>query len=196
MINFSKIEFLKSAALPKDIYIGEAGEITMCGRSNVGKSTLINKLCNRKSLARTSSTPGKTTTINYYRIKKNLYITDLPGYGFARRSQSERRRWADLMENYFRSALNIRLALLLLDVRHEPSSDDITMINFLIASSLPFIVVMTKSDKPKKSELSEKINFLNEFMEKYLPIDSIAVSIKDSKSIDTLRNSISDYLEI
>ncbi|NLL92220.1 MAG: YihA family ribosome biogenesis GTP-binding protein [Ruminococcaceae bacterium] len=196
MINFSKTEFLKSAALPKDIYIGEAGEIAMCGRSNVGKSTLINKLCNRKSLARTSSTPGKTTTINYYRIKKDFYITDLPGYGFARRSQSERRRWADLMESYFRNALNIRLALLLLDVRHEPSSDDITMINFLVGSNLPFMAVMTKSDKPKKSELSEKINFLNEYMEKYSPIDSIAVSIKDSKAIDKLRNSISDYLEI
>lgn len=196
MVNFSKAEFLKSAALPKDIFIGKAAEITLCGRSNVGKSTLINKLCNRKSLARTSSTPGKTTTINYYKIKNDFYITDLPGYGFARRSQSERKRWAVLMESYFKSALNIRLALLLLDIRHEPSPDDITMINLLLSSNIPFITVMTKSDKLKKSELSEKINFLNEYMEKYSPIHSIAVSIKDSKSIDKLRNSISKYLEI
>ncbi len=131
-------------------------EIAFSGRSNVGKSSLLNKLLNRKALARVSSTPGKTVTVNFLRVD-DVRLVDLPGYGFAKVGDNERKRWADLMEGYFQSGRNIRLVVQLLDMRHAPSKDDVTMLEFLKASGTPFVLVLTKCDKLNKTQYRQRL---------------------------------------
>lgn len=173
-------------------------EIALSGRSNVGKSSLINTMLGRKSLARVSSTPGKTITINYYDIDKQLYLVDLPGYGYARRSQESKRSWSSLTEDYFLknpSADAIKLVIQLIDVRVGPTDDDIMMINWLIDCGVPFVVVATKADKLSKSELRRQ---LESFEENYfkgtgievLPFSSVTRDGKDelwSKIFDSIK---------
>ena len=142
-------------------------EVALSGRSNVGKSSLINTLLGRKSLARVSSSPGKTITINYYDIDKKLYLVDLPGYGYAKRSQESKRGWSSLTEDYFvknPSADAIKLVIQLIDIRTGPTDDDIMMINFLIDNGVKFIVVATKTDKLSKTQLA---NALDELQKEY-----------------------------
>ena len=139
-------------------------EVALSGRSNVGKSSLINTLLGRKSLARVSSSPGKTITINYYDIDKKLYLVDLPGYGYAKRSQESKRGWSSLTEDYFvknPSADAIKLVIQLIDIRTGPTDDDIMMINFLIENGVKFIVVATKTDKLSKTQLSNALDQLH-----------------------------------
>ncbi len=159
---FGTLEQLSESTLP---------EICFSGRSNVGKSSLINKLLNRKSIARVSSTPGKTVTINFYRLSE-LRLVDLPGYGYAKVADSERERWAELMEGYFRSGRDIRLCLQLVDMRHKITEFDISMLKFLRHFGIPYAVVLTKSDKLNKSEFAarlaavqEELGFLGEGIE-------------------------------
>lgn len=162
-------------------------EIALSGRSNVGKSSLINTMLGRKSLARVSSTPGKTITINYYDIDKQLFLVDLPGYGYAKRSQESKRSWSSLTEDYFLknpSADAIKLVIQLIDVRVGPTDDDVMMINWLIDCGVPFVVVATKADKLSKSELQRQ---LDSFEENYfkgtgievLPFSSVTRDGKD-----------------
>lgn len=122
-------------------------EIAVAGRSNVGKSSLINKLCRRNKLARTSATPGKTRLINLFLLNKAFYLVDLPGYGFAKVDKQEKLRWGQMMDGYFENAENLCLTLHLVDIRHEPTQDDIQMNQYLRATGIPFLVVCTKSDK-------------------------------------------------
>lgn len=122
-------------------------EIAVAGKSNVGKSSLINSLCRRKALAKTSATPGKTRLINLFLLNESFYLVDLPGYGFAKVDKKEKLRWGEMMEGYFRSAKELRLTLHLVDIRHEPTQDDLQMNGFLRSSGLPFLVVATKADK-------------------------------------------------
>ena len=124
-------------------------EVAFAGKSNVGKSSLINALMNRKSYARISATPGKTQTINFYNINDEMYLVDLPGYGYAKISGSEKQRFASLMEEYFGSPRNIPMAIQLIDMRHPPSRDDINMLNLYLELNIRFIIVLTKSDKLK-----------------------------------------------
>ena len=131
-------------------------EIAFAGKSNVGKSSLINGLVNRKALARTSSSPGKTQTINFYNVNRELYFVDLPGYGYAKVSKSEKIRWAEMLEGYFKTGRNIRLVVQLIDMRHKPSADDLMMIDFLRSTGYPFVIVMTKSDKLNKTQFAER----------------------------------------
>ena len=173
-------------------------QIALSGRSNVGKSSLINTLLGRKSLARVSSTPGKTITINYYDIDKQIYLVDLPGYGYARRSHESKRSWSSLTEDYFLknpSADAIKLVVQLIDVRVGPTDDDIMMINWLIDCAVPFVVVATKADKLSKSELRRQ---LESFEENYfkgtgievLPFSSVTRDGKDelwSKIFDSIK---------
>lgn len=173
-------------------------EVALSGRSNVGKSSLINTMLGRKSLARVSSTPGKTITINYYDIDKQLYLVDLPGYGYARRSQESKRSWSSLTEDYFLknpSADAIKLVIQLIDVRVGPTDDDIMMINWLIDCGVSFVVVATKADKLSKSELRRQ---LESFEENYfkgtgievLPFSSVTRDGKDelwSKIFDSIK---------
>lgn len=142
-------------------------EVALSGRSNVGKSSLINTLLGRKSLARVSSSPGKTITINYYDIDKKMYLVDLPGYGYAKRSQESKRGWSSLTEDYFvKNPSNdaIKLVIQLIDIRTGPTDDDIMMINFLIDNEVNFVVVATKTDKLSKTQL---VNALDELHKEY-----------------------------
>lgn len=142
-------------------------EIALSGRSNIGKSSLINTLLGRKSLARVSSSPGKTITINYYDIDKKMYLVDLPGYGYAKRSQESKRGWSSLTEDFFvknPSSDAIKLVIQLIDIRTGPTDDDIMMINFLIDNEVDFLVVATKTDKLSRSQLT---NALDELQKNY-----------------------------
>ena len=162
-------------------------QIALSGRSNVGKSSLINTLLGRKSLARVSSAPGKTITINYYNVDKKLYLVDLPGYGYARRSRESQVGWSTLTEDYFLknpSADAIKLVIQLIDIRTGPTDDDIMMINWLIDNGVPFIIVATKTDKLSKSQLNQALldleeNYFKGTNIKILPFSSVTRVGKD-----------------
>ena len=151
-MNFNNVEFLISAAAPKDFPGNRLPEIAFAGKSNVGKSSVINRILQRKNFARVGEKPGKTIHVNYFVIDKTCYFVDLPGYGYAKVSQQEKDRWGRLMENYF-AASRIDLGILIVDARHAPTQNDITMANWFIDSGCPFVVVANKLDKLKKSEL-------------------------------------------
>ena len=139
-----------TAELPKE----RLPEVVLCGRSNVGKSSFINSLFNRKNLAKTSSTPGKTRSINYYNIDSKFYVVDLPGYGYAKISQSERKKWGNLINDFFSVSKHIQLTIHLIDSRHQPTELDITFNDMLRKLNIPYIVLLNKSDKLKQSEYS------------------------------------------
>lgn len=151
MMNFENASFQLAAGKLDQLPVSQLPEIVFSGRSNVGKSSLINKLVNRKSLARVSATPGKTGTINFYKLSE-CYLVDLPGYGYAKVSQKEKLRWAELVEGYFAAKRNIALVVQIVDMRHQPTADDLHMIDFLLSSNFPFLVVATKSDKLNKTQ--------------------------------------------
>ena len=151
-MNFQKVEFLISAASPKDFPKTRLPEIAFAGKSNVGKSSVINRILQRKNFARVGEKPGKTIHVNYFTVDSKCYFVDLPGYGFAKVSASEKARWGKLMEDYF-AANRIDLGVMIVDYRHPPTNNDITMANWFIQSGCPFVVVANKMDKLKKSEL-------------------------------------------
>ena len=151
-MNFNNVEFLISAAAPKDFPGNRLPEIAFAGKSNVGKSSVINRILQRKNFARVGEKPGKTVHVNYFVIDKSCYFVDLPGYGYAQVSQKEKERWARLMEDYF-AAGRIDLGIMIVDARHAPTKNDITMANWFLESGCPFVVVANKLDKLKKSEL-------------------------------------------
>ena len=172
-------------------------QVALSGRSNVGKSSLINTLLGRKSLARVSSAPGKTITINFYDVDKKLYLVDLPGYGYAKRSQDSKRSWSSLTEDYFvknPASDALKLVIQLMDIRTGPSDDDILMINMMIDNAIPFVLVATKTDKLSKTALKNRIDELqHEFFEgtgiDILPFSSITREGKDEvwkKIIDAI----------
>lgn len=158
---FEKAAFEASYGTFSQLPVSDMPEIAFAGRSNVGKSSLLNKLTNRKSLARVSSSPGKTTTINFFRVE-NIKLVDLPGYGYAKVSRAEKLRWSELMEGYFSSNRNIRLVIQLIDMRHPPTENDLSMLSYLIQTGYPFIIVLTKSDKLNKSEREKRLSLINE----------------------------------
>ena len=160
-MNYNKVEFEAAFGTLKQIPASDLPEIVFAGRSNVGKSSMLNKLFNRKNLARVSSMPGKTITINFFKVE-DVRIVDLPGYGYAKVAKGEKRRWAEMMEGYFQSPRNIRLVVQLVDMRHKPSEDDYIMMRFLQDAGLPFIVAATKSDKLNKTQYNERKNALRE----------------------------------
>lgn len=154
-MNYNLAKFEKAYGIFEQLPESKESEIVFSGRSNVGKSSLLNKLFNRKSLARVSSVPGKTITINFYDVDGVKFV-DLPGYGYAKLSKSEKERFAGLMEGYFNSDRNIKLVVQLVDMRHKPSADDYAMISFLQEMQIPFIVVCTKADKLKVKEFQKR----------------------------------------
>ena len=145
-MNFNNIEFLISAASPKDFPNKKVPEIAFAGKSNVGKSSVINRILNRKNFARVGEKPGKTIHVNYFTIDNKCYFVDLPGYGYAKVSQSEKARWGKLMEDYF-AADRIDLGVFIVDSRHAPTNNDITMARWFIDSGCPFVVIANKLDK-------------------------------------------------
>ena len=153
-MNFQKADFIASYGIFSQLPESDRVEFVFSGRSNVGKSSLINRLCSRKNLARVSSTPGKTATINFYSVD-DLYFVDLPGYGYAKVSNADRDRWDKLINSYFEENRNNELLIQLLDCRHDPSADDVQMLQFLHYHRIPFVIVLTKADKLKKSQIAE-----------------------------------------
>ena len=137
-------------------------EIAFAGKSNVGKSSLINALMNRKALARTSSQPGKTQTINYYNINNELYFVDLPGYGYAKVPESEKEKWGRMVERYLSSSKQLKAIFLLIDIRHEPSANDKLMYDWVCQSGFTPVIVATKLDKIKRSQLNKQVKLLRE----------------------------------
>lgn len=176
-MNIHNVKFEASYGTAAQLPLSDLPEIVFAGKSNVGKSSLINKFFNRKNLARVSGVPGKTTTVNFFSVD-GVRIADLPGYGYAKRSDSERRRWGDLMEGYFASSRQIRLVVQLLDMRHDPTEDDETMLGFLAEYPAPFVCVLTKCDKLNKTERAER--------EKYFascPLLSSAAAVIPASSV-------------
>ena len=163
-MNFQNVEFLISAAAPRDFPANRLPEIAFAGKSNVGKSSVINRLLQRKNFARVGDKPGKTIHVNYFTLDRKCYLVDLPGYGFAKVSQSEKERWGKLMEDYF-AANRITLGILIVDYRHPPTNNDITMAKWFLDSGCPFAVVANKMDKLKKSELVTNLEVIRQDLE-------------------------------
>ena len=179
-----QVEFLISAVRPEQYPEADRPEIALAGRSNVGKSTFINTMVRRKNIARTSSKPGKTQQLNYYDVEDSLYFVDVPGYGFARVSKSEKKKWQEMLERYFRTRTNLVLALLLVDFRHAPSKEDIQMKEFFEAYEIPYFVIATKSDKVKRSQWNKHLAQIKESLDlvtedQILPFSSKTAEAKD-----------------
>lgn len=154
-LNFNKPEFVRSAGEPRDFLRDGLPQFAFAGRSNVGKSSVINRLVGRKNLAYVGASPGKTTHINYFRIDGKAYLVDLPGYGYAKVSNADRERWDDLINSYFEAPRHHTLLVQLLDCRHAPSADDLQMLRYLHYHRIPYVVALTKADKLKKSQLAK-----------------------------------------
>lgn len=163
-MNFHNVEFLISAANPKDFPKERLPEIAFAGKSNVGKSSVINRILQRKNFARVGEKPGKTIHVNYFTIDKKCYFVDLPGYGYAKVSQAEKDRWGKLMENYF-AANRIDLGVMIVDARHAPTNNDITMARWFLDSDCPFVVVANKLDKVKKSQILGNLEVIRQDLE-------------------------------
>ena len=190
-MNFNKAEFETAFGTTSQLPDDRKVEIAFAGRSNVGKSSLLNKLFNRKNLARVSSVPGKTATINFYNVDGVRFV-DLPGYGYAKVSKGDKRRWAFLLEKYFNTERDIRLVVLLVDIRREPTEDDMLMVSFLKEKGYDFIVVLTKKDKLNKTEFNERM----QSVEGELGIGSdriIPFSAINGDGLDEIRKVINKY---
>ena len=176
-VNTQHAEFIRSAAKISDCPRDRLPQIAFAGRSNVGKSSVINRILNRKNLARVGSAPGKTTHINYFLIDKKVYLVDLPGYGYAKVSKGERDRWASLVEGYFAQDRNVALVIQLVDMRHKPTADDLQMVDFLLQTGRPFVVVCTKSDKLNRGETEAQTALFNQLFQEqgidWLPFSSV-----------------------
>jgi GTP-binding protein len=177
-MNLHNVEFLISAAATKDFPSNRLPEIAFAGKSNVGKSSVINRILNRKNLARVGEKPGKTIHVNYFTVDKTCYFVDLPGYGYAQVSQKEKERWGRLMEDYF-AADRIDLGILIVDHRHAPTNNDITMARWFLDSGCPFVVVANKLDKVKKSQVASTLETIRKDLE--LPEDCPVISFSAEK---------------
>ena len=161
-MNVNNVEFIKSAAVSAGLISDGMPQIVFSGRSNVGKSSVINKLLNRKNFARVASTPGKTIHINYFLVDRKAYFVDLPGYGYAKVAKTERARWGKLMEEYFSASDHITLGVMIVDARHKPTADDVTMSEWFKATGCRLVVVANKIDKVKNSQKEGNIELIRE----------------------------------
>lgn len=164
-INLQKAEFILSAVAPKFFLRDGLPQVAFSGRSNVGKSSVINRLLNRKNFSRVGAAPGKTTQINYFKIENAFYLVDLPGYGYAKVSKAERDRWGKLMESYFADPELMTLGVMIVDSRHKPTADDCTMAQWYREAGCPFVVVANKLDKLKKSQVEPNLQVIRETLE-------------------------------
>ncbi len=193
-MNFNNAEFEKAFATFSQLEESNIPEICFCGRSNVGKSSLINKILGRKSIARVSSKPGKTITINFYKVDK-IRLVDLPGYGYARVNFAEKQRWSELMEGYFKSQRNIKMAFQLIDMRHPATEFDLSMLLFLSQMEIPYTVVLTKADKLNKTETEKRLKLIYEELGEYAHnTQIIPFSVQNSSGAEKLREIIAATL--
>lgn len=188
-MRFDKTEFTAAYGTSRQLPPSKEAEIVFSGRSNVGKSSLINKLFNRKNLARVSSVPGKTITVNFFK-GDGVYFVDLPGYGYAKREQNEKKRWAELMEGYFHSGRNIALVIQLIDMRHAPSADDMVMLNFLRETEIPFVIALTKCDKLNKTETEKRREALKTELADYADIKQVEFSAIKGTGVEEMKAAI------
>ena len=161
-LNLNRAEFIRSAAAPKQFLRSSLPKVAFAGRSNVGKSSVINRLVNRRQFAKVGATPGKTIHVNYFDIDGKLWLIDLPGYGFAKVSQEERDRWAKLMESFFAEDGTFDAGVLIVDARHKPTADDVRMAEYFKRSGRAFVVLANKLDKLKKSEIDPAMALIRE----------------------------------
>ncbi len=192
-MNYNKAEFFTSYGEYKQLPPTSLPEFAFSGRSNVGKSSLINKLVNRKALARTSSVPGKTATINFFKIEE-IFFVDLPGYGYAKIAKSDKLRWSSLIEGYLTSDREIELVFQLIDMRHAPSKDDMLMINFMIENELPFVIIFTKADKLNKTERLKRLAGFAEEIPYFDEITSVEFSAVTGQGVDEIHKIIEETI--
>lgn len=192
-MNYNKAVFEKSYGVSSQLPPSNIPEIVFSGKSNVGKSSLLNKLFNRKQLARTSSVPGKTVTINFFDVDAVKFV-DLPGYGYAKISKQERDRFGELMEGYFKSGRNIKLVVQLVDMRHTPTKDDFGMIDFLNQMEIPYIIVMTKADKLKVKEYQKRLSDSKIELEEVSNAPIIPFSAVKGDGVDKVKSYIEQAL--
>jgi len=194
-MNLHNAEFVLSAAslssCPKD----HLPQIAFAGRSNVGKSSVINRLLQRKNFARVGEAPGKTTHINYFLIDKAMYLVDLPGYGYAKVPKTEKERWAKLIESYFAASDLITLGVLIVDARHKPTANDVIMANWFQQSGRPYVVVANKMDKLKKSEIESNLQTIRETLSLDEDVPLIRFSAEKGEGRDILLKHILQYVE-
>lgn len=188
-MNFNNAKFETSYGVSAQLPPAENIEIAFAGRSNVGKSSLLNRLFNRKSLARVSSVPGKTVTINFYDCD-GIKMVDLPGYGYAKVSHDEKRRWSELMESYFKSGRKIKLVVQLTDMRHSVTQQDIDMMRFLKSNEYPFIVVMTKCDKLNKTEYACRMQEIKQELSEFGDVLTVPFSATKGDGAQTIKSAI------
>lgn len=193
-MNYNNAKFFASYGEFEQIPPSERVEIAFSGRSNVGKSSLINKIFNRKSLARVSAVPGKTATINFYELE-NVYFVDLPGYGYAKVGKSEKARWNKLIGGYFGADRELALVFQLIDFRHPPTADDLNMVNSLIDGEFPFAVVLTKADKLSKKQREERLEALKTELPCAEEITMIECSAETGEGIEEIRKIIEEISE-
>lgn len=189
-INLQRAEFLRSAASPRDFPRDNLPQVAFAGRSNVGKSSVINRLLNRKNLARVGAAPGKTTHINYFNIDGAFYLVDLPGYGYAKVSKAERDRWGRLMEQYFADRALMSLGVLIVDARHKPTADDCTMAQWYKDAECPFLVVANKLDKLKKKEIEPNLQQIRDVLELGIDVKLIPFSAEKGEGKQELLDEI------
>ncbi len=195
MMNLQKAAFVKSAVSPKNFIRDGRPNIVFSGKSNVGKSSVINCLLNRKNLARVGAQPGKTVHINYFLIDDTAYFTDLPGYGYAKVSKAERERWGALMEQFFAEQELITLGVMIVDGRHKPTANDVTMAEWFQGTGRPMVVVGNKTDKLKKSELEPNLALIRDTMKLPEQVPVIAFSAETGVGRDRLLGIIQRYCQ-
>ena len=193
-LNTQKAEFIRSAAGPRDFPRDLLPQVAFAGRSNVGKSSVINRLLNRKNFARVGAAPGKTIHINYFRIDEKLYLVDLPGYGYAKVSQAEKARWAGLIQSWFDDRSLMTLGVLIVDARHKPTGDDRVMSDYFKSTGCPFAVVANKLDKLKKSEIEANLAQIRETLELSDDVKIIPFSAEKGDGREELLGLILDHL--
>lgn len=190
-MNYHNVTFESSYAKAEQLPESNLIEIAFAGRSNVGKSSMINKIFNRNRLARVSATPGKTATINFFKLE-NVRFADLPGYGYAKVSKAEKERWGKLIEGYLTSDRDLRLVFQLVDMRHAPTADDLHMINFLIENEFPFVIVLTKQDKLSKRQQAERLEALQTEIPYADQITMIPFSAETGAGVDEIKEIIEE----
>ena len=193
-MRFDKVKYEASYGTAQQLPASEHIEIAFAGRSNVGKSSMLNKILNRKNLARVSSVPGKTVTVNFFDCD-GIKLVDLPGYGYAKVTFNEKKRWADLMEGYFTSDRNIRLVVQLTDMRHPVTKDDLDMMRFMQSAGYDFIVVMTKSDKLNKTERTKRMEDIHTELAEFGDVKIIPFSASNGEGADEIRKAIESAAE-
>ena len=189
-LNVNRAEFIKSAADPRQFIRGPLPTVVFAGKSNVGKSSVINRMLNRKNFARVGASPGKTVHVNYFLIDQKLYFVDLPGYGYAKVSQSERERWGRLMEQFFAEKDLISLGVMIVDARHKPTADDLTMADWFKSADCELVVVANKLDKLKKSEIEPNMALIRRTLDLPDTVPLIPFSAEKGLGREQLMNEL------